>query len=211
MGKNPYKAGKTLLKSLLVFFGKLLLSLRYKIKIKGMENIYQKGNKKIIFLPNHIALNDPIILCGYLYKYFQPRTIADEFNISNPIFNWISNKFGVRAIPDVTTSGVSAKEKVKEVFEETIEGLNQGENLLIYPSGRLKRQHEEVIGATTGAANIIHSVEGIRVVLIRHNGLWGSSLTWAYGKRPDLLKVMLSGIKKILLNLFFLLQDVLLK
>lgn len=73
----------------------------------------------------------------------------------------------------------------------------------MYPAGRLKRQWEEKIGATSATEEIAKAVPGLRVVLMRQNGLWGSSFSWALGKKPSLFGALLQGIKCLFLNFFF--------
>lgn len=201
--KNIYKGGRTLLDRFLVFIGKLFLKLRYRIIVKGMEEIYKKGKEKIIFLPNHMALVDPIIISCVLHKYFAPRTIADANNIAHPLLNWVSRRLGARPIPDMTISGPSAKNELRKVMEETIEGMKKGENLLLYPAGRIKRQRREIIGAASATDEIIKGVPGIRVVLIRQNGLWGSSFSWGIGRKPVFFEALGKGLKCLLMNLIF--------
>ena len=204
--KSIYKGGRTFIDNCIIFLAKLLLKLRYRIKIKGLEKIKRKGVQKILFLPNHVALIDPVILRAILHKYFNPRTIADKYNVANPIFNWITKRLGGRTIPDMTIDGVGAQEELNKVMQETIDGMNNGENLLLYPGGRLKRQKKEVLGATSATKELVDKVENIRVVLIRHNGLWGSIFSWgATGNKPHLLKSLKKALKYLFLNLFFFL------
>lgn len=198
-----YRGGKTWLDYLLVFVFRLLLGLRYRVRFVGLDKILAKGTSKILFLPNHVALMDPLLLGGAMYRYFHPRTIADANNISAPFINWASQRLGARPIPDLTIEGPKAKAILDSILQDTINGLKNGENLLMFPGGRLKRQHREIIGATSGAEFITKSVPDIRVVLIRHNGLWGSSFSWGLGTKPSLLRSLWNGIKILLANFIF--------
>ncbi len=201
--KEIYKGGKTLLDRFVIFLVKLLLRLRYRIVVKGVRKILDRGTQKILFLPNHVGLVDPLIIFSTLHKDFVPRTIADANNVGYFLIDYLAKRVGARTIPDMTISGPEAKEELKQVISETIEGMKQGENLLMYPAGRLKRQWEEKIGATSATEEIVKAVPGLRVVLMRQNGLWGSSFSWGLGKKPNLFKALIEGVKCLFLNLLF--------
>jgi len=56
-----------LIRKILIFFARIILSSRYQIKITNPEIL--KNAKQSLILPNHVALVDPIILVSYLSKY----------------------------------------------------------------------------------------------------------------------------------------------
>lgn len=192
-----------LLDRIIIFFGTCLLKLRYKIVIKGMDKILEKGNKGILFLPNHIALLDPAFIVVVLYKKFQPHAIADFNNVNIPIIRDIARRLGTKTIPDMTISGLEAQNEIKAVLNESIEDLKNGKNILLYPAGRIKKQYKEIIGATSGVEDILKKVPGVRVVLVRQNGLWGSIFSWSYGTRPSVVNGLVKGLKILLGNLIF--------
>ncbi|MCK5686939.1 MFS transporter, partial [bacterium] len=199
-----YNGGRNFMDRCLILIGRILLSFRYRIKVKGMEQIVQKGTEKIIFLPNHIALVDPAIIAIALYNNFAPRSIGDSANISNPLVNWITKRMGVRPIPDMSQSGVDAKIELDKIMKKTTEGIKQGDNLMLYPSGHIKQTIKEEIGARSGVSILLNDVPDARIVLVRQNGLWGSSFSHgATGKKPDLLRGFSNGIKTIFRNLIF--------
>ena len=73
---------RKILISFLCWIGRILLSLRYKINIIGKENLNsQVLNKKggVLFLPNHPAHIDPIILSMVLWPKFQMRPLVVEY------------------------------------------------------------------------------------------------------------------------------------
>ena len=78
---------------------KWLLSLRYNISISGIEAVAAKGTGGILFLPNHPALIDPIILCAHLHAKFTPRAIGDQDQVDRPVIRWLARRTGVRIIP----------------------------------------------------------------------------------------------------------------
>ncbi|MBW2742756.1 MAG: 2-acyl-glycerophospho-ethanolamine acyltransferase, partial [Deltaproteobacteria bacterium] len=190
----------SLLNNLLRLLAKILLRLRYSIKIKGLD-----GKSGILFLPNHPALIDPAIIISILHKDFFPQSLAVEFRLTNPLIAWISKRFGARLIPDIPRTGRAASAVIKEVLSETIEHIRSNGNFLLYPAGHLKRSCMEEIRATSAVKLILEQIPDVRVVLVRQNGLWGSSFSWASGKNPDVMFNLKQGLKYLFLNgLFFM-------
>lgn len=63
----------------------------------------------------------------------------------------------------------------------------------------------EEIRAASAVKLILEQVPDVRVVLVRQNGLWGSSFSWASGKNPDVMFNLKQGLKYLFLNgLFFM-------
>lgn len=195
----------SLLNTLLRLLAKILLRLRYSIKIKGLDDIKSRGKSRILFLPNHPALIDPAIIVSILHKDFAPQSLAVEFRLTNPLIAWISKRFGARLIPDIPRTGPTASTVIKEVLSESIEHIRSHGNFLLYPAGRLKRSCMEKIRATSAVKLILEQVPDVRMVLVRQNGLWGSSFSWASGKNPDLMFNLKQGLKYLFINgLFFM-------
>jgi len=189
-----------------LFIARLLLRLRYRIEVSGLEEVRSGGRKRILFLSSHPALIDPVMLTALLYRDFGPRSLADEWQISRPLLGGIVRKFGVRALPNLERRGATDLEATREALRETIEGLRGSENLLLYPAGRLKRARLEEIGATSGVEAIVKDVPGLRVVLVRQNGLWGSSFSFGFsGHPPHFVASLFRALMYLLGNgLFFM-------
>jgi long-chain-fatty-acid--[acyl-carrier-protein] ligase len=186
---------------LFVYF---LLSLRYRIKVIGKKNLPQ--NSGILFLSNHTAEIDPVILLSTLWFPFKPHPVAIDYLFRKPFVRTLLHLVGAFRIASLDTSSNSYKRKaVEKTFHRIVEALDRKENLLIYPAGGLKSGPEEVIGGASGIARILEARPHSNIVLIRVTGLWGSSFSKALtGKTPDLGKAFLNGFKVILRNgLFF--------
>jgi len=180
-----------------------VLRLRYRLRLTGMEEVASRGRSGILFLPNHPALIDPVIVLTVLQKDFQPHSMADQDRINLPIVRWLAPRLGVRPLPDVAKYGEACKEEVQRVIQESIEGLKAGENLLMYPAGHLARSRHEDLGGTSALSTILEQVPDARIVLVRTRGLWGSSFSWASGKAPHFAQGFFAGIRYTLLNLLF--------
>ncbi len=181
----------------------LLLRLRYRISVRGLEEIRSRGMERIVFLPNHPALIDPVIIVSILYKDFRPHSLADAFRIRHPLVGWIARRFGARPLPAVATGGSTVLSAVNREIDAATRDLSEGANLLIYPGGRLKRGYLEEIGSRSAVQRIVEACPDVRIVLIRQNGLWGSSFSWASGKSPDLLPNLKHKARYLFLNGFF--------
>ena len=131
------------LRRLLSWIGRLLLSLRYRVEVRGLEEVRARGTSRVVFLPSHLALIDPAILTVLLDRWFLPRALGDEYQISRPVVGWLARIYGVRALPNMERSGLSVMDATRQALAETIEGLRAGEDLLFYPAGRLRQGHLE--------------------------------------------------------------------
>jgi acyl-[acyl-carrier-protein]-phospholipid O-acyltransferase/long-chain-fatty-acid--[acyl-carrier-protein] ligase len=196
---NP--SGPTLIGRLLMPFLLWALSLRYRFEVRGLETVRAKGRQGLLFLPNHPALGDPVLMLALLYRDFAPRSLADEYQIDRPIIRTLARWLGARLLPNLERRGIAARDGTRQVMAEAIAGLKAGENLLLYPAGHMKRQRLEEVGAASGVKAVLESVPNVRVVLIRMNGVWGSSFSWAFaGRPPQLGPQLLRSLKYLLLN-----------
>ena len=191
----------TFLGRLLTALLRLGLSLRYRIEPSGLDAIRARGRRGVLFLPNHPALGDPVVTLTLLYRDFAPRSLADEYQIDRPVIRTFARWLGARPLPNLERRGIGAREGTRKALADTIDGLKAGENLLLYPAGHVKHQVLEEIGATSGVRTVLDAVPDLRVVLVRMNGAWGSSLSWAAtGHAPDLVPVLRRGLVRLLLN-----------
>ncbi len=183
------------MKKIINLFLSFLLRLRYRIHVKGLEAI-KEDNRPILFLPNHQALIDPVIVMNSIYNRFTPRPLADENQIAHPLIRPFISALNTIVIPDLSVKGRAAKKRVSAGIDEIAAGLKQGDNILMYPSGRLCRTNIEVIGGNSGVASLVEAVPDVRIVLLRTRGLWGSSFSRAPG-----IPSLLTNVKKQLINL----------
>jgi long-chain-fatty-acid--[acyl-carrier-protein] ligase len=201
-GGQVYGA-KRMIDFLLRTITKWLLSLRYHVSIRGLEAVAAKGKKGILFLPNHPALIDPIILAAYLRTPFAPRALADKDQVDRFLIRWLARRTGVRIIPSMTKYGSAVRSEVEKVLDESIVGLKHGENLLLWPGGRAYRSYLEDLGGNSAVERILQQYPDIRIVLIRIKGLWGSGFSWASGHKPEVAKTLRRGFFSLLASGIF--------
>ena len=181
-------------------FSRSVLRLRYRIEVKGLEEVAARGTTGILFLPNHPALMDPVIVMSELHRRFCPRSLADKDQISPPGVRFLALKMGARPLPDVAKYGEACREEVARVIQACIDGLKVGENLLMYPGGHLAHARYEDLGGASAVETILEQLPDVRIVLVRTRGLWGSSFSWASGGPPHLVKALRKGAGYLLAN-----------
>lgn len=186
-----------------------LLSLRYRVSEEGLEQIAcetdegASGKRRpILFLPNHPALIDPFIVYSRIAG-LRPRPLSDAGRMSGPVQKGLVKMLRIITIPDPAREGRKSVEAVLKGLERISEALKNGDNVLLYPSGRIYRSQNEEIGANSAVARILAAVPEARVVLVRSSGLWGSSFSRAGGKSPEFFRVLLRRIPALLANLVF--------
>ena len=181
-----------------------LLRLRYRVRVEGLDEVAARGRTGILFLPNHPALIDPVILMTRLYPRFRPRPLADQDQVNRPGVRWFAKKINVVTIPDPAIYGESSRKAVEEGVEKCIEALKSGSNLLLYPAGHIARQRCEELAGASAVETILARLPEVRVVLVRTRGLWGSSFSRASGKAPVIGQVMRKAVRSLLASgLFF--------
>jgi long-chain-fatty-acid--[acyl-carrier-protein] ligase len=200
---------KKILGFLLVAVLRLALRFRYRIKVKGLENLNQKKLTKpggTLFLPNHVAMVvDPlaITLSAWNSVHIRP-TIAETYYFL-PGVHSVMKFVDALPVPDFEKSTNSLKRKRHEkVMEEMVKGLKQGESFLIYPAGRVKHTNLEKIGGASATHELIQKAPEANIVLVRIKGLWGSMFSRALtGKSPDMFEKVKEGVWICLKNLLF--------
>lgn len=181
-----------------------LLSLRYRIRVTGIEQIAARGSRSILFLPNHPALIDPIIVGTVLHRRFRARFLADRDEVDRPVVSALADRIGVLRMPDLAKRGPSAKAEVEAAVNEMIASLRRGDNFVLYPAGHIYRGYLEDLRGNSGVERILDAVPEVRVALVRTRGLWGSGFSRVSGRAPDVAATLRRGARSLLLSgLFF--------
>jgi long-chain-fatty-acid--[acyl-carrier-protein] ligase len=191
-----------------IWLVRLLVSLRYHIIVKGLENLTSDKFKRpggILFLPNHPAEIDPVILESVLGGKFCPRPVVVEHFYYLKGFRLFMDL--VKAMPLPTMDVLANKwrgKKVQKQFDNVVSELKNKANFLIYPSGRLKISGVEMIGGASFIHKLLQAAPETNIVLVRTTGLWGSKFSRALtGSSPDFGKILLECAKTLLKNGIF--------
>lgn len=187
---------------------RFLVALRYRLVVEGLENLTPEQFKRsggIVFLPNHPAEIDPVILEAILWPKFHPRPLIVEHFYYLKGFRFFMDL--VKAMPLPTMDVLANKwrgKKVQKQFNNVVSELKNKSNFLIYPSGRLKISGMELIGGASFVHNLLQACPEANVVLVRTTGLWGSKFSRALtGASPDFGKVLWECFKILLKNGIF--------
>ena len=192
----------SLFSTVLAFKIRLLLRLRYKITVKGSE-ILQK-NAPILFLPNHQALIDPVILLSQIYRYSTATPVISEKYFDLPLAKWYFKQMGAVRVSDLET-GSRDTHVLQSITRSVSKGFRRNTNIVIYPSGQIAGQGYEKIFNKKAAYHIVSTIpENVQIVGVRISGLWGSMFSKAKtGKSPNFAVQLLKGFFYVLANLLF--------
>lgn len=194
-----------------------ILALRYTVTETGLESIAarQPGQSPagpetpatrtapgILFLPNHPALIDPVIVYSRLAG-LRPRPLSDERQMRGPLQSMAARIIHAVTIPDLQKDGKGGSAGVMAGLDMIAAALKRGDNVLLYPAGRIYRSARESLGANSAVARILSEVPEARVVLARTTGLWGSAFSRAGGEAPNFIRELRRGLLAVLGNLLF--------
>ncbi len=178
-----------------------LLGLRYRITATGLADI--SGPGPTLFLPNHPALIDPVMVYALLAGH-APRPLSDERQLRGPLGRLIAKILRAILIPDILKEGAAARSGVRAGLKAVADALRAGDNVLLYPAGKVYRSGRESLGGASATAQLLRELPGLRVVLVRTTGLWGSSFSYgATGKAPDFGRTLGRGFAAVCANLLF--------
>ena len=178
--------------------GRLALWLRYRVAARGLQAIAARGTRGILFLPNHPALIDPVIIGVTLMKTFRARFLADEDQIDRFFIRNLARLIGVIAIPEPGKGGPAVRQAVERGLARCVQALRNGDNVVIYPAGRVMRSRDENLGGNSAVRWILDQLPDVRIVLVRDRGLWGSGFSYAHGRVPSVAQVLRKGILALL-------------
>ena len=180
------------------------LRLRYKITISGLDSI--KSTESTLILPNHPAEIDPVIITSMLWESLHPRPVVLETMYHLPVINWVMQR--IRAIPIADmdfASGPYKRRRIQRTLEQIAIVLNKGDNILLYPSGRLSVTGHERLGAASGVHSILAQAPQTNIAVVKIRGLYGSIFSKAAtgGVTPDVFTTFREATKILLQNLIF--------
>ncbi len=193
---------------LFCFLGRALLSLRYKIEIRGKEKLtperlHRKGGT--LFLPNHPAHIDPLFIVFSFWPQFFMRPLVVDYMYRLAGVHFLMKMVKALPIPNFESSINELKLKqAEQSFAAIEEGLQRGGSFLLYPSGRIKEGAKEIVGGASATHSLLGKIPEANVVLIRTTGLWGSIFSRALThKSPDVYKNVVRSLWILCKNLFF--------
>lgn len=191
-----------LLSKILAFIIRWILRSRYSVSIKGADIVQKNG--PVLFLPNHQALTDPIILMSYVYKFSSVSPVISEKYYDVPIAKWYFRQIGAVRVSDLE-SGNRDTNVLKVITRSVYKGFKRNKNVVIYPAGQLAGHGYEKIFNKKSVYHIVNKIpDDVQIVGVRLTGLWGSMFSKARTpKSPDFFLQLLKGLLIVLANLIF--------
>lgn len=180
-----------------------MLHLRYRVRVTGLDQLADLKGPTLV-MPNHPGYIDPPLVLSHvrLARPVRPVVFAGIYRI--PVLYPIMRLVDALEVPDLAEHSQAAHERTLAMIDSVVEGLQRGESFLIYPSGRLRRQQGEVIGAARATHEILGRVPQANVVLVRTLGVWGSMFSYARtGNDPLLGRRVIQTILWMIANLLF--------
>ena len=110
-------------------------------------------------------------------------------------------------VPDLSEHSRDAQAQTRAVIDAVVARVAVGDNMLIYPSGRLQRGDREVVGAARSVYEIVARCPEVSIVLVRTRGVWGSRFSCAAtGTLPDLTRQSWAAVGWALANCLFFIR-----
>jgi long-chain-fatty-acid--[acyl-carrier-protein] ligase len=190
------------LRWLLWMVGRLIVGLRYKVTHRGVPEALKKPGPYLV-MPNHPGFCDPMNVLLHFWPHFKFRPVVNEINFKNPFLGPIGWLLRTINLPDMEHTSADAFKRAQAGVEVIKEALLKGENVILWPSGRLQRDGVERMGGARAVTDLLTAVPNLTVVLIRTRGVWGSSWSWADGPIPPLFPLLFKSLGRLLGNLVF--------
>lgn len=150
-----------LLMKFLFFLARIILHRRYRIRISGFD-VFDTDAPVVVF-PNHPALVDPIMMLSEIGRKKILSPVMTETYMNTPGIGPILRKLKTIPVGDIQRGGNA--EDVKSAFVGIKNALQNGQNVLLYPSGHIyvqsfedtmgKKMAYEIVGILPAGTRII--------------------------------------------------------
>jgi acyl-CoA synthetase (AMP-forming)/AMP-acid ligase II/1-acyl-sn-glycerol-3-phosphate acyltransferase/acyl carrier protein len=190
-----------LLRYLVWVLAKLVLPLRYRVHVHGIERLRDvKG--PVLILPNHPGYCDPLLVLMAVWPWLHPRPLLYEDYFLNPLLALFAKLLRAVLVPDLERASTRARQRAGEALAAVVAALRAGDNVILWPAGHIEHDGWERLGGARAAADILQAVPDVQVVLVRTRGIWGSQFSFAFtGSRPPLMRRLAQGIGFLVSNL----------
>src|SRR5207248_287077 len=92
-----------------------------------------------LILPNHPGYIDPILLLATLWPALHPRPMVFVSDRPSLTFSLLLKLLNAIAVPDLARASARARARAEKALADTVAALQQGDNVLLYPAGRVYR------------------------------------------------------------------------
>ncbi len=193
-----------LIRWILLALAKIVVALRYKVIVKGLEEIDREEDRPILFLATHPCFADPVISMRTLWERFQPKPLASATQTERFGIGLLIKAWDPVEIPNIWVQGRSKIQETRNAIHNIGQALADGSNVLLYPAGRFPKNGYEDLGARSSVASILSYRPDARIVLMRYVGLWGSRTgRQPWNDIPPYHIVALQGLISLIVNFVF--------
>jgi len=159
---------------LMRFLSWVLVNIMYRIKVRGLELIPEKG--PVLIVCNHVSFMDPLVIGGSVRRPI--RFVMDHNIFKIPVMSFIFRT--ARAIP--IAPGHEDPVALQKAFDQIDAELADGEIVCIFPEGKLTK-HGELNEFKKGVEKILER-RPVPVVPMALRGLYGSFFSRQDGRAP---------------------------
>jgi 1-acyl-sn-glycerol-3-phosphate acyltransferase len=159
---------------LMRFLTWVLVSILYRVKVRGLEHIPEHGPALIVC--NHVSFMDPLVIGGSVRR--PVRFVMDHNIFRIPVLNFIFRTAG--AIPIAPQKEDAAA--LQTAFDRIDAELADGQIVCIFPEGKLTR--DGGINEFKRGVEKILERRPVPVLPMALRGLWGSFFSRREGKAP---------------------------
>ena len=186
---------------LLLFAGRWVLWRRYEVEVEGLAAVGR--DRPLLVLPNHPAMVDPLIVSAAFCETPLKPLVDEQFFRTGLIAPRALKTLGAVSVPDLrahrSKAGASLARGLNDVV---VKALEQGDNVIFYPSGHIFTENRESIGTRQLAYNVVKALPAnVRVIGVRTTGLWGS--IWSRAGRTSSPKFIPTLVRSVWLWLFY--------
>ena len=193
-------------RSVLLCVGRWVFARRYNVMVDGLDVLkdIEAKSSTVLVLPNHPAMVDPMLVAVTFCKTPLKPLSDESFFKAGIVAPRVLKTLGAVPVPDLrknrSRAGASIARGLGDIVKAT---LNDGGNVIFYPSGHIQTECErEDIGTRQLAYNICGDLpNNIRVIGVRTRGLWGS--IWSRKNRAASPAFVPTFIKSVLLWFFW--------
>ena len=196
---------------LLVPLGRFFVSLRYDVDVQIDEQTraaLAADDRPVLILPNHPGYVDPILVLAKSPLKTLPRPLVFSGTYRHAFMYPFVRAVNAFEVPWSDKPNREVYKASQVVLDNATQALNSGDNILLYPSGKLQRQGYENVGAARGAFDLVERCPDAKILLVRTRGVWGSRFSCERnGTVPNLTRALLFAPLAMIGSLFFFLPQ----
>ncbi len=116
---------------IIFFIGRALLSLRYRVELKGTELL--KDGTPMLFLPNHQAIVDPMLFMSHIYRFTTCVPVVTSGYYDMPVIKHLFKNWGAIRVSDLEKGSRNIK-VLDNITSSVLKGFGLKKNIVLYPS-----------------------------------------------------------------------------